>query len=92
VRQVNRTRPPDTDLAHRVLLTLNALGEIATDLSRIGGRKNVVWITAGLPIALNARDSDQLQAVDYTPQVRKLSDGLDRAGIFIGAVRGRSLN
>jgi VWFA-related protein len=87
LRQVTRIRPAGTDVAHRVFMTFNALGVLATDLSRIPGRKNVVWITTGLPIALGARRSDQGQAVDFTQQVRKLSDALDRSGISIYPVR-----
>jgi VWFA-related protein len=87
LRQVTRIRPAGTDVAHRVVLTFNALDVLATDLSRIPGRKNIVWITTGLPIALGARRSDEGQAVDFTPQVRKLSDALDRSGISIYPVR-----
>jgi VWFA-related protein len=87
LREVSRIRPAGTDVAHRVVMTFNALGMLATDLSRIPGRKNVVWITTGLPIALGAGRSDEGQAVDFTPQVRKLSDALDRSGISIYPVR-----
>jgi VWFA-related protein len=87
LREVTRIRPAGLDVAHREVVTFNALAALATDLTRVPGRKNVVWVTTGLPIALSARTSDTGQAVDFTPQVRKLSDALDRFGISIYPVR-----
>ena len=87
LRAVMRTRPPDIDVAIRVQLTFRALDRLAVALSRIPGRKNIVWITDGVPISLGPRRSDTGDFVDFTPQFRLLGAAMDRAGISIYPVR-----
>ena len=83
LRAVLRTRPVDIDDNVRVQLTLNALDTIAGQLSRYPGRKNVVWVTDGVPIELGPRRSDTGDFVDFTPQLRLLSEVFDRSGAAI---------
>ncbi len=87
LRAVMRTRPPDIDVAVRVQLTFRALDRLALTLARIPGRKNIVWITDGVPISLGPRRSDTGDFVDFTPQFRLLGAAMDRAGIAIYPVR-----
>jgi VWFA-related protein len=87
MRAVTRTRPVDIDVAVRVQLTYVALNALAAQLSRVPGRKNIVWITDGVPIALGPNRSDTGDFVDFTEQLRQLSEGLDRSGVAIYPVR-----
>lgn len=85
--EVARLRPVDTDVAVRVQLTYIALNGLAVELSRVPGRKNIVWITDGVPITLGPNRSDTGDFVDFTPQLRQLSEGLDRSGIALYPVQ-----
>jgi len=87
MRAVARVRPAEIDVAIRVQLTYMALDSLATQLSGIPGRKNVVWITDGVPIALGPGRSDTGDYVDFIPQMRHLSESLDRSGVSIYPVR-----
>jgi len=89
LRTVLRTRPVDieADVNFRVQVTLNALNSIALQLSMFPGRKNVVWVTDGVPIALGPRRSDTGDFVDFTPLLRQLSEVFDRSGAAIYPVQ-----
>ncbi len=87
LRDVLRTRPVEVDVAIRVQLTFAALDAMGAQLSRIPGRKNVVWVTDGVPITLGAARSDTGEAVDFTPELRRLSESLTRSGIALYPVR-----
>jgi VWFA-related protein len=87
LRDVMRVRPADIDVAVRTQLTFDALGALAVQLSRVPGRKNVVWVTDGVPIVLGPGRSDTGQWVDFTPLLRTLSDTLTRCGVALYPVR-----
>lgn len=80
LREVLRLKPVDilVDVNVRVQATLNALDDIARQLSMFPGRKNVVWVTDGVPLALGPHRSDTGDFVDFTPQLRQLADVFDR--------------
>lgn len=82
-----RVRPAGTDVAVREQMTFAALDAIGAQLSRFPGRKNIVWITDGLPLALGPRRSDTGDFVDFTPQIRRLTQLLERSHIAIYPVR-----
>jgi VWFA-related protein len=87
LREVTRVRPVDVDVAVRVQLTFRELEELGVELSRIPGRKNIVWITDGVPVVLGPVRSDTGDFVDFTPLIRALSDAMDRSGISLYPVR-----
>ncbi len=87
LRDVMQTRLPEIDVAVRVQLTYAALNAIALQLSRVPGRKSIVWVTDGVPIALGPNRSDTGEAVDFTPLLRAMSEGFDRSGVSIYPVR-----
>lgn len=87
LRAVQQMREPDIDVAVRVDLTYRALNAIAVQLSRVPGRKSLVWITDGVPIALGPNRSDTGEPVDFTPLLRQMSEGFDRSGVAIYPVR-----
>jgi VWFA-related protein len=87
LRDVLHSRPVEVDVAIRVQLTFAALDGLGVQLSRVPGRKNVVWVTDGVPIALGPVRSDTGEFVDFTPELRKLSEALVRSGIALYPVR-----
>jgi VWFA-related protein len=87
LRAVLQTRPVDIDVAVRVQMTYYGLNAIAAELSRVPGRKNIVWITDGVPIELGPIRSDTGDFVDFTPLLRQMSEGFDRYGVSIYPVR-----
>jgi VWFA-related protein len=87
MRTVLRNRPVDMDVAVRVQLTFAALETLAAQMSLSPGRKNIVWITDGVPISLGPIRSDTGDIVDFTPRLRRLSAALERSHIAIYPVR-----
>lgn len=90
-------RPPEIDVIARVSMSYGVLETLAHQLSSIPGRKNIVWITHGVPIsfgvdavgdrvkmsAMNAADD----FVDTTPFVRQLSETMDQCNVSLYPVQ-----
>jgi VWFA-related protein len=87
LKSLTANRSSDIDVAGRVQLTYTALNDLGGQLSTMPGRKNVVWVTDGVPIALGRERSDTGEPVDFTPQLRQLSESLDRDGVALYPVR-----
>jgi VWFA-related protein len=87
LRSVPLIRPVDVDVAVREQLTYSALDAIAGELSRVPGRKSVVWLTDGVPIELGPQRSDTGDYVDFTPLLRQMSEAFDRSKVAIYPVR-----
>ena len=88
LRAVTQVRPiNDFDPTYRVLTTYNALNAAAVQLSSVPGRKSIVWLSDGVPIELGPNRSDTGDVVDFTPLLRQMSEGFDRAKVAIYPVR-----
>jgi VWFA-related protein len=87
MRTLLQMRSPDIDVAVRVQLTFAALDSLAAQLASVPGRKNIVWVSDGVPIALGPVRSDTGLFVDFTPLVRQLSGVFDHTGVSIYPVR-----
>lgn len=87
LQSVSAIRSADIDVALRVQLTYTALDDLGEQLARMPGRKNVVWVTDGVPIALGSVRSDIGAPLDFTPYLRKLAASLDRTGVSLYPVR-----
>ena len=87
MRAVPTVRPIDSDVNLRIQLTFSALESIASQLAGFPGRKNLVWVTDGVPVSLEPQRSDTGDSVDFTPQLRQLSEWFDRSGVAIYPVR-----
>lgn len=85
---VFRVRPVDIDqfVDVRINLTYQNLRWLAARMAGIPGRKNIVWITHGIPIALSPAVTGT-DWFDYTPYLRQLSEELDRANVSIYPVQ-----
>jgi len=88
INAVFRTRPIelDTNVDARVRVTYGALASLGTLLARFPGRKNIVWVTHGVPISLSPAVT-VTDWIDYAPVLRRLSDALERANVSIYAVQ-----
>lgn len=82
-------RPTDiyNDIDLRVRTTLSTLSIVAARLAGVPGRKNIVWLTHGIPIALSGARTYTGDWIDYSPYIRQLSNTLDRADVSIYAVQ-----
>jgi VWFA-related protein len=81
---VNRLRPQEfEDMDARVQRTLSLLWDLSSDFASQPGRKCLVWISHGVPIAARGTNT---QWHDYTALVERLGTDLARSGIAIYAV------
>jgi VWFA-related protein len=88
MRTLATVRPiDDLDPTYRVQLTYAALNAVAAELSRVPGRKSLVWLTDGVPIELGPNRSDTGDFVDFTPLLRQMSEAFDRSGVAIYPAR-----
>jgi len=96
IKAVTRSRPVDIDVFGRILLTFQALESLGARVAAVPGRKNIIWVTDGVPDFLGEIRSDIGQPIDFTPEIRKLSEALDRSYVALYPVReimmGRSDN
>lgn len=87
LRAVTVFRSPDIDVFGRTEMTFAALNALGADLTSVPGRKVIIWITDGVPVALGMNRSDTGLPIDFTPQIRLLSQALDRSNIALYPVR-----
>jgi VWFA-related protein len=60
------------DLGVRINTTFQGLETLCNKMSAIAGRKSLIWVTEGIPLML--RSGQRVGTVDFTPQVRSLSE------------------
>jgi VWFA-related protein len=76
----------------RVRMTAQALEAIANHVARLPGRKNLVWISAGFPLALNMDDINPLlQRHDFNTELRRAVRAINEANMAIYPVDARGL-
>jgi VWFA-related protein len=68
----------------RSQLTVRALGSFASSLSEIPGRKNLVWITHGIPTVVPGLSTDQ--PIDIRPQLKQLGESFVQANVAVYTV------
>src|SRR5271157_111151 len=76
-------RPPFDDVGARVRLTYGALESVGSMLAGIPGRKNIVWITRGVPMGIPPSGTASHEPVDFTPLLRRLCLILDRFNVAV---------
>ena len=79
----------------RVSLTLDALQAIAQALSAYPGRKNLIWLSASFPLALNVDGEMKLKGDaaerNYEPQLARMADSLMSAQVAVYPVDARGM-
>lgn len=80
--QVYRMRP-EMYTDDRVMATYQALDALAGRMAAIPGRKNLVWVTRGIPIEIGPRRSGIGEGIDYTPIMRQLAAMLEDARVAL---------
>jgi VWFA-related protein len=67
----------------RVNLTYMALDALASRLAAFPGRKSIVWISHGVPMAIAAQNAATGTMIHFEPMLRQLSATLDSATISV---------
>ncbi|MGA3042863.1 MAG: VWA domain-containing protein [Bryobacteraceae bacterium] len=74
----------DRDIKYRYEMSMNALRDLGSRMAVLSGRKNLVWITGGLPLI---GYSVSLQSdVDFTNPLRWFCEELEQAQIVVSTV------
>jgi VWFA-related protein len=84
LKNANRLRQSGLVEDERVRRTYEALTQVVSTIALIPGRKNIVWISRGVPISLRLAGGGD--AIDYKPLVRKLSEACARAKVSVYTV------
>ncbi len=88
ITKVTGPRRASIDSLTRVETTYSALSTLALQLSRVPGRKNIVWITNGIPLNLDTRWKDATgNAINFTEQLRRLSQQFYSGSVSLYPVR-----
>lgn len=77
MKTVNRLRLAGIVDDDRVKMTYEALNRVVATMAMIPGRKNIVWISRGVPIRLRLVGGPD--EINYTPLARKFADQCDQA-------------
>jgi VWFA-related protein len=76
----------------RVRMTAQALEAIANHVARLPGRKNLVWVSAAFPMALNMNlINPLLQRHDFNTELRRAVRAVNEANMAIYPVDARGL-
>jgi VWFA-related protein len=84
-RELAGFRPvDDQDPWLRTQLAIRALGQFASSLAEIPGRKNLVWITHGIPTVIPGITLQE--PLDLRPQLKQLGEGFAQANVAVYTV------
>lgn len=85
MQATGRQRPQDfrVNVDSRVRQTVAVLQDLGAELGSQPGRKSLVWVSHGVPLAATALDG---KLRDYTPWIQDLGTSFARTGIAVYAV------
>jgi len=86
LKGISRIRKFDYDTSVRIQLTLNSLQEVANLLAAFPGRKNIVWLTDGIPVYAGTPRYIAGEPLDFTGQLRPFSEIFALSGTSIYSV------
>jgi len=84
----------DYQTINRVLTTLAALEAIANHVTRIPGRKNLVWISGGFPLQMGLDEftvSDTQEKRTFSEEMERTAKALNAANLAVYPVDARGL-
>jgi VWFA-related protein len=76
-------RPTAIDTGTRIRLTYGTLRSVGSMLAGIPGRKNIVWVTRGVPLSLPPAATRTGEPLDFTPVLRRLCLILNRFNVAV---------
>lgn len=84
IQKVYGFKPIDEKvIALRIESTYRALEALASAIAPLPGRKDLIWVTHGVPIEIRLVNEEMF---DYTPRLQRLCTLLDQAGISVSTV------
>lgn len=85
MKSVNRLGPQHDNLfpLDRVNMTYSAIEGLLGRLGAVAGRKNLVWITHGVPVEIGEQHPEWGEPADYRPMLRELSAAMERSGVAV---------
>jgi VWFA-related protein len=92
LKEHNRDRPAGMSVEDVVKKTYVALETLATGLSVFPGRKDILWVTAGIPYVMNPQIQCKADWWDCALYVPHLTVSLERTGVAVNPLPFTSLN
>jgi VWFA-related protein len=84
INRVNGFKPIDEKQPPlRIETTYRALESLASEMAVIPGRKDMIWISQGVPLVLRLASGG---SYEYMPQLQRLATELDRRGVTVNTV------
>ena len=85
MKGVNRLGPHSDNMEpqDRVNATYQWLAALLGRLGSVAGRKNLVWVTRGIPIEIGARHAGSGPPAEYEEVLRRLSTAFDASGVAV---------
>jgi VWFA-related protein len=85
MKGVNRLGPHSDNMEpqDRVNATYQWLAALLSRLGSVSGRKNLVWVTRGIPIEIGARHAGSGSPAEYEEVLRRLSTAFDASGVAV---------
>lgn len=84
LKNANRMRTNGLTEDDRVRKTYDVLAQVISTMAMIPGRKNLVWISRGMPISLRLASGGE--EIDYKPLLRKFAEACGRAKVSVYTV------
>jgi VWFA-related protein len=85
LKDLVRLKPvDDRDIKVRFDLSMHALRDLRSQLAQLSGRKNLVWVTRGIPIV--GFSASTQTALDFTEPLRWFGEELEQAQIVVYTV------
>lgn len=84
LKNANKLRTSGLNEDDRVRRTYEVLAQVVSTMAMIPGRKNIVWISRGIPISIRLASGGE--EIDYRPLVRKFTEACALAKVSVYTV------
>ncbi len=86
MQTLNRARPVGMSQEDAVKKTYVALETLGTQLAAIPGRRDIVWVTNGVPMVFNTKAPCNGDFIDCALYIAHIAVTLDRAGVALNPI------